>query len=306
MFDVAVFTNLSQDHLDFHGTIEDYFAAKASLFTPQRARAALVDVDDACGRRLAAQSPVPVTTCSRHGDASADWRAQDVRTGPDGSTFTVLGPPGSGCPRRCGCRARSTSRTRLCAVVALALGGVPLPVAAAGVRRPRGRARADGAGPTPGQPYLALVDYAHTPDAVTTLLDAVRRLVPGRVLAGARVRRRPRPVQAPARWGRPPSAVRDLAVLTDDNPRSEDPAAILAAMAAGAYEAAGAGTVDRVVVEPDRAAAIGRAVRVARAGDAVVVAGKGHETGQEVAGVVRPFDDRVELRRAIERTAVAS
>ncbi len=304
VFDVAVFTNLSQDHLDFHGTIEEYFAAKASLFTSKRTRAALVDVDDAYGRRLAAQSPVPVTTCSSRGDASADWRAQDVRTGPDGSAFTVLGPSGERVSVALRLPGAFNVANGLCAVVALAHAGVPLPVAAAGVGALEGvpgrmePVRA-------GQPYLALVDYAHTPDAVATLLDAVRRLVPGRVLLvlGCGGDRDPykRPLMGAA-------AVRgsDLAVLTSDNPRSEDPDAILAAMAAGAYEVAGARVADRVVVEPDRAAAIGRAVRAARAGDAVVVAGKGHETGQEVAGVVRPFDDRVELRRAIERTAVAS
>jgi UDP-N-acetylmuramoyl-L-alanyl-D-glutamate--2,6-diaminopimelate ligase len=303
VFDVAVFTNLSQDHLDFHRSIEEYYAAKASLFTPTRARAALVSVDDAHGRRLAAEATIPVVTSSSHGVA-ADWQARDVRSGADGSSFTVLGPSGERTSVSVHLPGAFNVANALCCVGALVQAGVPLPAAAAGI--------ADVAGVPgrmepvrAGQPYLALVDYAHTPEAVTTLLEAVRELVPGRVLLvlGAGGDRDPykRPLMGAA-------AVRgsDLAVLTSDNPRSEDPLAILASMAEGARAAAGPRAAERVVVEPDRAAAIERAVAAARAGDAVVVAGKGHETGQETAGVVRPFDDRVELRRAIERTAVAS
>ena len=159
-----------------------------------------------------------------------------------------------------------------------------------------------------GQPYLALVDYAHTPDAVSTLLGAVRALVPtGRLLLvlGCGGDRDPykRPLMGAA-------AVRgaDLTVLTSDNPRSEDPEAILAAMVAGAADAVGPPHAGgpAYLVEPDRGAAIAMAVAAARPGDAVVVAGKGHETGQEIAGAVLPFDDREVLRAAILTTAVAS
>jgi UDP-N-acetylmuramoyl-L-alanyl-D-glutamate--2,6-diaminopimelate ligase len=303
VFDVAVFTNLSQDHLDFHRTIEEYYQAKASLFTPQRARTAVLDVDDEHGRRLAAQAPVPVVTCSSHG-AAADWQAQDVRTGPDGSTFTVLGPSGERTSVTVHLPGAFNVANALCAVVALAQAGVPLPAAAAGVAAVTGvpgrmePVRA-------GQPYLALVDYAHTPEAVTTLLASVRQLVPGRVLLVLGCGGDRDPFKRPL-MGAAAVTGSDLAVLTSDNPRSEDPDAILASMAAGAFEAAGSRAAERVIVEPDRATAIATAVEAARAGDVVVVAGKGHETGQEIAGVVRPFDDRVELRSAIERTAVAS
>jgi UDP-N-acetylmuramoyl-L-alanyl-D-glutamate--2,6-diaminopimelate ligase len=140
-----------------------------------------------------------------------------------------------------------------------------------------------------GQPFLALVDYAHTPDAVTTLLTAVRALTPGRVIVvlgcGGDRDRGKRPMM-----GRAAAEGADVAILTSDNPRSEDPVAILTEMASGAPGA---------IVEPDRRAAIAAAVAAARPGDAVVVAGKGHETGQEVAGVVTPFDDRVVLREAL-------
>ncbi len=306
VLDVAVFTNLSQDHLDFHRTIEDYFAAKASLFTPVHARAALVDVDDAYGRRLRGLSSVPTQTCSSTG-GDADWRAVDVRTEPGGSRFVLRGPADERVEVALTLPGAFNVANATCAMAALAMAGVPLPVAAAGL------ATLDGVpgrmeSVAVGQPYLALVDYAHTPDAVTTLLSAARSLVAddGRVLVvlGCGGDRDPykRPLMGAA-------AVRgaDLAVLTSDNPRSEDPGAILAAMVAGAADAVGPPdrSDPRYLIEPDRARAIALAVDAAHPGDVVVVAGKGHETGQEVGDTVLPFDDRVVLREAIERAAVA-
>jgi UDP-N-acetylmuramoyl-L-alanyl-D-glutamate--2,6-diaminopimelate ligase len=300
VFDVAAFTNLSQDHLDFHPTIEDYYRAKASLFRPDRSRAGVVDVDDPSGRRLSKEALVPVTTFAAAG-APADWRAEEVESTALGSTFVAVGPAGR--------RVRFSVRlpgvfnvaNALGAVVMLAVAGVPPASAAAGLAGLRGvpgrmeRVEA-------GQPYLALVDYAHTPEAVQTLLATVRSLVPGRVILvlGCGGDRDPfkRPLMGAA-------AVRgaDVAVFTNDNPRSEPPATILDAMVAGAREAS---TRAQLVVEPDRAAAIATAVAAAQPDDAVVVAGKGHERVQEVRGVAHPFDDRVELRRAIEAMAVAS
>jgi UDP-N-acetylmuramoyl-L-alanyl-D-glutamate--2,6-diaminopimelate ligase len=294
-FAVAVFTNLSRDHLDFHLTLEDYYRAKASLFTPERTRAGVVDVDDEHGRRLVGDARVPLTTCSALG-GEADWRAVDVRTRADGSSFVVLGPAGERAPVEVRLPGDFNVSNALCAVVGLVVAGVPLHSAVAGVGALTGvpgRMEPVDA----GQPYLAVVDYAHTPDAVAMLLRAVRALVPGRVVVvlGCGGDRDPdkRPMMGA-------EAVRgsDLAVLTTDNPRSEDPAAILDAMLAGALEAE-PGATGRLVVEPDRVAAIARAVAAVGPGDAVVVAGKGHETGQEAGGVVVPFDDRVELRRAI-------
>jgi UDP-N-acetylmuramoyl-L-alanyl-D-glutamate--2,6-diaminopimelate ligase len=310
LFDVAVFTNLSQDHLDFHRTLGEYFAAKARLFTPRYARAAVVDVDDAYGRELLTVSSVPTRTCSTHRSPDgrvADWQALDVRVTTGGSSFTVHGPAGDRVDVTLQMPGEFNVANATCALAALATVGVPLEVAARGVSGlvgVPGRMEPVDA----GQPYLALVDYAHTPDAVTTLLDTARALAGGSrviVVLGCGGDRDPykRPLMGAA-------AVlgADLAVLTSDNPRSEDPGAILAAMVAGAADAVGPPSQPepRYVVEPDRARAIAIAVESAGAGDVVVVAGKGHETGQEVGDVVLPFDDRVVLREAIEHTAVAS
>jgi UDP-N-acetylmuramoyl-L-alanyl-D-glutamate--2,6-diaminopimelate ligase len=288
--DTAVFTNLSQDHLDFHADMADYEAAKASLFTPERSRRGLVCVDDDAGRRIAAGATVPVTTLSTTG-TDADWTVTDVALRGEGGGFTLTGPSGS---------VRATVQlpgafnvaNAAIALAALAESGVGLRDAVAGVAAlpgvPGRMERVDA-----GQPFLALVDYAHTPEAVATLLQTVRTVTAGRVLVvlgcGGDRDAAKRPLM-----GRAAVEGADVAVLTSDNPRSEDPLEVLRQMAAGAPGAA---------VEPDRRAAIGLAVAQARAGDAVVVAGKGHETGQEVAGVVTPFDDRVVLRQALEQVS---
>jgi UDP-N-acetylmuramoyl-L-alanyl-D-glutamate--2,6-diaminopimelate ligase len=194
-----------------------------------------------------------------------------------------------------------------CALAALATAGVPLADAAPGVgglTGVPGRMEPVDA----GQPYLALVDYAHTPDAVTTLLDTARTLAgDGRVMVVLGCGGDRDPYKRPL-MGAAAVLGADLAVLTSDNPRSEDPEAILAAMVAGAADAVGPPSVaaPRYLVEADRARAIALAVEAARPGDVVVVAGKGHETGQEVGDLVLPFDDRVVLREAIEHTTVAS
>jgi UDP-N-acetylmuramoyl-L-alanyl-D-glutamate--2,6-diaminopimelate ligase len=302
-FDVAVFTNLTQDHLDFHPTFEEYFRAKASLFSSRRSRLGVVNVDDEYGRRLVRDAQVPVTTYSSAGEP-ADWQARDVDLRADGSSFRVVGPTGERAPGTVRLPGGFNVSNALAAIVALHAAGVPLHAAVAGVGAlpgvPGRMERVDA-----GQEFLALVDYAHTPDAVATLLDAVRMLVPGRVILVLGCGGDRDPYKRPL-MGAAAVLGSDLAILTTDNPRSEDPLAILDAMSAGATGAAGAAAPPgRWQVEPDRRAAIEAAVRAAGAGDVVVVAGKGHELGQETAGVVRPFDDRVELRGAIEQLAVA-
>ncbi|TNM31032.1 UDP-N-acetylmuramoyl-L-alanyl-D-glutamate--2,6-diaminopimelate ligase [Streptomyces sedi] len=298
VFDVAVFTNLSPEHLDFHLGMEDYFQAKAQLFTKARSRAAVVNIDDEWGRRLAAEAGVPVTTYSAEGHPDADWRADDVELGPLGSTFTVLGPGGLTLRASAPLPGPFNVSNALAAVVALEAAGVDPETAARGVGAVPGvpgrleRVRAD-------QPYLAVVDYAHKPAAVESVLQALRKVTDGRLHAvlGCGGDRDP---HKRAAMGAALARLADTAVLTSDNPRSEDPLAILAAMLAGAAEVPvhERGTV---LVEEDRAAAIAAAVARAEAGDTVVVAGKGHEQGQDIAGVIRSFDDRVELRSAIER-----
>jgi len=296
VYDVAVFTNLSPEHLDFHPTMEDYFQAKASLFTPERSRRGVVNLDDAYGRRLAAEAGVPVVTYSAQGDPDADWRAVDVRLGPLGSDFTVLGPDGARAEAHAPIPGPFNVANTLAAIAALATAGLPLEQAAAGVGAvpgvPGRLERVDA-----GQPFLAVVDYAHKPDALESVLRSLREVTKGElhVVVGCGGDRDPHkrgPMGAIA------ARLADTAVLTSDNPRTEDPLAILAAMLAGAVEVP-EGERGAVLVDPDRAAAVAAAVARAHAGDTVLVAGKGHELGQYVRGETRPFDDREVLRAAI-------
>jgi UDP-N-acetylmuramoyl-L-alanyl-D-glutamate--2,6-diaminopimelate ligase len=294
VYDVAVFTNLSEDHLDFHADLEDYFAAKAMLFTPEHARAAVVDVDDEYGRRLARDATVPVVTVSPAG-SDADWRVMAADIGPQGSTFALAGPDGARVP----CATRLPGDFNLAnaalAVVALVQAGVAADVAARGVAGCPGVPGRMERVSDDGDAVLALVDYAHSPDSLERLLATCRGLAGGHrvlVVVGAGGDRDPhkRPVM-----GEIAARDADVAVLTSDNPRSEDPLAILAAIRSGADRVPGG----HVEVVPDRRAAIEQAVAAARPGDVVVVAGKGHERGQEVDGVVHPFDDRDVLRAAL-------
>ncbi|MGK5499878.1 UDP-N-acetylmuramoyl-L-alanyl-D-glutamate--2,6-diaminopimelate ligase, partial [Streptomyces sp. URMC 125] len=299
VFDVAVFTNLSPEHLDFHPDMEDYFRAKAQLFTRARSRAGVVNLDDEYGQRLAGGvSEVPVTTFSAEGHPDADWRAQDVEVGPLGSTFTVVGPGGETARAAAPLPGPFNVSNALAAVTALVVAGIDLETAVRGVAAvpgvPGRLERVDA-----GQPYLAVVDYAHKPDAVDSVLRALRKVTDGRVHAVLGCGGDRDPHKRPA-MGATLARLADTAVLTSDNPRSEDPLAILAAMLAGAAEVPvhERGTV---LLEEDRAAAIEAAVARAEPGDTVLIAGKGHEQGQDVAGVIRPFDDREVLREAIER-----
>jgi UDP-N-acetylmuramoyl-L-alanyl-D-glutamate--2,6-diaminopimelate ligase len=294
VFDVACFTNLGRDHLDFHSDVEDYFAAKASLFTPERARLGLVNVDDDFGRRLVEQATVPVRTFSASG-ADADWRADDVHLEPTGSSFTVRAPSGESFRARVPLTGDFNVANALCAIAALGEAGFDTGAVAAAMGESGGvpgRLEQVDA----GQDFLAVVDYAHKPDAVTAALNALRPLTKGRliVVLGAGGDRDPgkRPMM-----GEIASRLADVLVVTDDNPRSEDPAAIRAELVAGAEAVTGPRAELHEV--GDRRAAVALAVRLAEAGDTVVVAGKGHETGQEVAGTVHPFDDRVVLREEL-------
>ncbi len=296
-FDVAVFTNLTADHLDFHRDMEDYFAAKASLFTPDRARRAVIDIDDEYGRRLAGEARVPVVTVSPTG-LPADWRVTDAVLGAEGSTFGLVGPDGVVVAASTTLAGAVNLADAALAVVALAVAGIDPEVAAAGVASCRGvPGRMERVGS--GEP-LALVDFAHSPDALERLLATCRGLVPegGRliVLVGAGGDRDPykRP-----EMGRIAARDADVVILTSDNPRSEDPLSIIAALRAGTDAVAGA----RVEVVADRRAAIERAADLAGPRDVVVVAGKGHEHGQEIAGVVHPFDDREVLAESLRQVA---
>ncbi|GAA2249891.1 UDP-N-acetylmuramoyl-L-alanyl-D-glutamate--2,6-diaminopimelate ligase [Streptomyces atrovirens] len=299
VFDIAVFTNLSPEHMEFHSDMEDYFRAKAQLFTPERSRLGVVNVDDEYGRRLAKEAGVPVVTYSAEGHPDADWRAEDVEVGPMDSTFTVIGPEGERIGARSPLPGPFNVANTLAAIVALAAAGLDPQAAADGVAAvpgvPGRLERVDA-----GQPYLAVVDYAHKTDAVESVLRALRKVTEGRVhvvlgCGGDRDVTKRMPMGAAA------ARLADTAVLTSDNPRSEDPLAILATMLHGAASVP-AHERGEVQVFEDRAAAIAAAVARARPGDTVLVAGKGHEQGQDIAGVVRPFDDRQVLREAIKKT----
>jgi UDP-N-acetylmuramoyl-L-alanyl-D-glutamate--2,6-diaminopimelate ligase len=291
VFDVAVFTNLGRDHLDFHADVEEYFAAKASLFTPERARLALVNVDDAHGRRLADEATIPVRTFSLSG-RDADWQALDVELAAAGSRFTVRGPDGLAVDAGVPLPGDFNVANALAAVAACAEAGFDAGRVAGGIARGSGvpgrLERVDA-----GQDFVVVVDYAHKPDAVEAALRTLRPLTRGRVIVviGAGGDRDPgkRPIM-----GEIAARLADVLVVTDDNPRTEDPAAIRAAVLAGT----GGGRAE-VLEIGDRRAAIRAAVRRARPGDIVLVAGKGHETGQEVAGVVHPFDDGAVVREEI-------
>ena len=302
VFDVAGFTNLSQDHLDFHGSMEEYFTTKAGLFTPQRSRRGVVCVDDAWGRRLAAEAGVPVQTLATTPGAAggADWLAVAQADDLDGTRFTLRGPDGVSVSARSPIPGGfNVANSALCLVMLAVAGIDPARAAAAlaGAGSVPGRMeRVAGAG-APGEP-VGIVDYAHGPQAVGLALAALRPATPGRLVAvlgagGDRDRdKRPLMGAAAAREA-------DVVVVTDDNPRSEDPAAIRAAVLAGARSVDGRAA--RVVEIADRRAAVAEAVRLAwgEPRGAVLVAGKGHEQGQEVGGEVWPFDDRRVLREAL-------
>jgi len=297
-YDVAIFTNLSQDHLDFHASMDEYFAAKAQLFTSRYSRAGVVNIDDAHGRELAASATIPITTFSVAGRSSADWRAVDVRSGADGSTFRVIGPGGVEADASISLPGQFNVANALGAIVALVESGVGLAAAVAGIAAcagPPGRLERVEA----GQDFTVLVDYSHKPGAVEAVLTGLRQVTQGSLTivlgcGGDRDRGKRQLMGAAA------ARLADQAIFTSDNPRSEDPLVILAEMLAGALQIA---LPDRahVIVEPDRAGAIALAIGSAAKGDVVLIAGKGHERGQYIAGAVIPFDDREVAAQALLR-----
>lgn len=291
----SVFTNLTQDHLDFHSDLEDYFNAKARLFTEALTDVAVINVDDPHGLRLLERCRIPLVTFSAEGSHLADWRLAGHRRKGLRSELTIDGPTGERIELSIALLGVFNAANALGAVGALSTLGLDLDDVAsgmAGLAGVPGRMQVIDA----GRPFLAVVDYAHTPAAVTTLLVALRALTAGRLIVvlgcGGDRDAEKRPLM-----GRAAAQGADVVVLTNDNPRSEDPTEILRAAEAGARSVTGA----ELHIEPDRQTAIELAVAFAAAGDVVAIAGKGHETGQEVDGVVSPFDDRDALRAALAR-----
>ena len=303
VFDVVGFTNLSRDHLDFHTDLEDYFAAKASLFTSDRSRRGVVVVDDEYGRRLASrEGTVPVTTVSTQG-GDADWRVVSREPAAGLTRIAVEGGHGGRLALTSPIPGDFNIANAALALVLLIEAGVATDDAVRGVAECAGVPGRMERVPAPADGPLALVDYAHTPDAVETVLRALRPSTSGRlvVVIGAGGDR-----DAPKRPLMGAAAARhaDVVVVTDDNPRSEDPTAIRAAVLTGAYEVPAA---DRAEIHEvaGRKAAIRAAVEMATGpADTIAVVGKGHEKGQEAAGVVLPFDDRRVLAEVLgEREA---
>jgi UDP-N-acetylmuramoyl-L-alanyl-D-glutamate--2,6-diaminopimelate ligase len=290
-FEVALFTNLTQDHLDFHADMEDYFAAKRMLFEAGPGTA-IVNVDDPYGRRLA--EGFQCITFSAEG-AEADYGAREVSFDSSGAEFTIKRRQGRGDVRvRTGLPGHFNVANALGAFAVAEALGVEAELAATGLAAAAGvPGRFEPI--DEGQDFAVLVDYAHTPDSVENVLRAARRLTEGRLIsvfgAGGDRDRDKRP-----KMGRAGAELSDLTVITSDNPRSEDPAAIVAEVAAGAGEA------KQLEVEVDRRAAIALALGRAESGDTVVIAGKGHEQGQEFEGGRKiPFDDRDVAREELRK-----
>jgi UDP-N-acetylmuramoyl-L-alanyl-D-glutamate--2,6-diaminopimelate ligase len=274
-FDALAFTNLTQDHLDFHGSMESYYEAKRRLFTEHEpAPAAAVNVGDEWGRKLADElrrlDRAPLLTFGLVDDAELRWDDIDVETRLHG---------------------RFNRENILAAVAISRLLGVPAPPIEEGLARlPGVPGRFEAV--DEGQPFTVLVDYAHTPDSLANVLRTARELTAGRLICvfgcGGDRDRGKRP-----EMGRIAAELSDLPIVTSDNPRSEDPQAIIDEILAGM-----AGDPE---VEPDRRAAISKAIEAAEEGDVVVIAGKGHEQGQEFVDRKIPFDDREVAREALRR-----
>jgi len=285
-FEVAIFTNLTQDHLDFHADMEDYFLAKRKLFEAGP-KVAIVNVDDPYGRRLAEE--FECITFSAEG-AEADYSAGAIEFDASGASFSVCGMK-----LRTGLPGHFNVANALGAFAAAEAMGVGTELAVAGLAR---AARVPGRFEPvdEGQGFSVLVDYAHTPDSLENVLRAARRLTKGRLIAvfgaGGDRDRDKRP-----KMGRAGAELSDLTVITSDNPRSEDPEAIVAEVAGGAEGVPGVAELEVVV---DRREAIALALGRAQPGDTVVIAGKGHEQGQEFeAGRKIPFDDREVAREEL-------
>ena len=301
LFDVAGFTNLTQDHLDLHGTMEGYFQTKAELFTPRRARRAVVTVDDDWGRRLAATTEIPVTTLTATAATPADWTVTSASARGLGTDFTLTGPGGASLNVHTGLPGSFNVANAALAVVMVLASGVDVAAVQAAL---------DGHDPftvaVPGRMQLvceapaAVVDFAHNTDALERALEAVRSPQPGSrliVVFGATGQRDQG--KRPA-MGAIAAALADTVIITDDDPHDEDPAAIRADVMGGALEAQQQRSLDCRIMEVfPRDAAIRKAVELAAPQDTILVAGRGHEVWQEVKGVNVALDDRVELRNAL-------
>ena len=290
-FAVVGFTNLSQDHLDFHKSMEEYFLAKAKLFTFEYADLAVINIDDVYGARLAAMTELPIMSLSRT-NTKATWHFASITRDYVGAAIAIRGSGGILIEGKTILQGGFNYDNLLMAVAIATESGIdPIDIAAILPQLTGAVGRLEAV--RLGQNFTALVDYAHSPDAVARVLETAHEITTGSVIAvlgcgGDRDASKRSLMGLALRDGA------DIAIYTSDNPRSEKPEDILVQM-----------VLDIDVQEPnevitDRKAAIRAAVNHATAGDVVIVLGKGHEKGQEISGVIYPFDDRIELARAIE------
>jgi UDP-N-acetylmuramoyl-L-alanyl-D-glutamate--2,6-diaminopimelate ligase len=292
-FDIAAFTNLSQDHLDFHADMDSYFAAKAALFCHKYADTAYINIDSPWAAKLLEIQELPVVRISRY-EKSADWYFDRIEIGVRSTTIAIRGAGGILIETSTKLVGDFNLDNLLMAIAICVASGIdPIDIAAITPSLTGAEGRLEKV--DLGQSFSALVDYAHSPDSVASVLETLKKSTDGKVIAvlgcGGDRDKGKRPLMGAALL-----AGSDLAIFTSDNPRSEDPAQIIKEMVSGLTLPATS------EVEPDRKRAIEKAVAAAKPGDVVVILGKGHESGQEIAGVKHNFDDRLVLAAAIEAT----
>ena len=292
-FDIAAFTNLSQDHLDFHADMDSYFAAKAALFSYKYADTAYINIDSTWGKKLLEIQELPVVTVSRD-TKSADWYFERIEIGARSTEIAIRGAGGVLIETTTKLVGDFNFDNLLLAIaISVASGIDPIDIAAITPSLSGAEGRLEKV--DLGQTFTALVDYAHSPDSVKSVLETLRKSTTEKVIAvlgcGGDRDKSKRPLMGAALL-----AGSDVAIFTSDNPRSEDPAQIIKEMVSGLTLSATSS------IEIDRKQAIEIAVAAAKPGDVVVILGKGHEPGQEIAGVKHNFDDRLVLAAAIEAT----
>ena len=293
-YEVVAFSNLTQDHLDYHLSMENYFQAKANLFVSEYAKGAVINIDDSYGKKLLKQVKIPVVTVSRK-DSTADWFLAKAEIKNGIYQVVIKNKSGESLSENFALLGDYNLDNLLLAVAIVNSAGLSLDRIASTISKLQsvpGRLESVNA----GQKFTALVDYAHTPDAVERVIATVKSVTHGKIIGvlgcGGDRDASKRSVMGQALFNGC-----DLAIFTSDNPRSESAKAILNQMTAG---------IDlgkKGLVEIDRKNAIDLAVKNAQSGDVVLLMGKGHESGQEVNSVVTPFDDRIELAESIRRLA---
>jgi len=293
-YEVVAFSNLTQDHLDYHLSMENYFQAKANLFASEYAKAAVINIDDSYGKKLLKQVKIPVVTVSRK-DSTADWYLAKAEIKNGLYQVEIKSKSGESLSENFALLGDYNLDNLLLAVAIVNSAGLSLDKIASTISKLQsvpGRLESVNA----GQKFTALVDYAHTPDAVERVIATVKSVTNGKII-GVLGCGGDRDASKRSVMGRALFNGCDLAIFTSDNPRSESAEAILKQMTAG---------IDlgkKGFVEIDRKNAIDLAVKNAQSGDVVLLMGKGHESGQEVNSVVTPFDDRIELAESIRRLA---